>query len=60
MVAPGHGGGMIMSLQIVSMEREKVLSKVHQEPRSHILEVEWFCNPLLFSLFDTVPDVTHW
>lgn len=35
----GHSGVMV-SLQILAMERGSVLSKVHQELRTHTLEVE--------------------
>lgn len=46
LVTTGDG----VSLQILSAERGSVLSKVHQEPRRHILEVEYFSNPFFLSL----------
>lgn len=33
-------GGVMMSLQIWAMERGKALCTVHQEPRTHTLEVQ--------------------
>lgn len=44
---PRSHWGDDVSLQILSMERASVLSKVHQEPRRRTSEVEWCGSPFL-------------